>query len=30
MDSVGQLLQEKIPVFDKGGDIFYSKFTVPK
>jgi putative ATPase len=23
MDSVGQLLQEKIPVFDKGGDIFY-------
>jgi putative ATPase len=27
MDSVGQLLQEKIPVFDKGGDIFYQQLS---
>lgn len=27
VDSVGQLLQEKISVFDKGGDIFYQQLS---
>ncbi len=27
MDSVGQLLQEKLSVFDKGGDIFYQQLS---